>query len=186
MMKVSAILLSFLLLLAGGCGLPERRAPFLPEEFAPYARKGTGVIQGRAWLWKGDDQIQVAAGREVILKPVTTYTTEWIERSVKGGITLGPPDPRARAFVRKVRADREGRFRFEGLPPGSYYLACPMNLLTFDCILGIDMKKVKWIWKKVDLGPGEVKTVFLTNDPEGAGRFQRPPSAGSGPSRSSR
>ena len=162
---------SLFLLLLGACGLPARRAPFLPEEFAPYAREGTGVIEGKAWLWLGKDQIQKAAGHVVILKPVTTYTTEWIERGVKKGINLASPDPRAKAFVRTVRADKEGRFRFEGLPPGSYYITCPVNYLSFDCALGIDMKKVKWVYKKVDLGPGEVKKVFLTNDPEGGNRF---------------
>ena len=155
-----------LLLLGTGCGLPERRAPFLPEEFAPYGREGTGVIEGKAWLWLGVNQIQKASGREVILQPVTTYTTEWIERGVKHGITLAPPDPRAKAFIRKVKADREGRFRFDKLPPGSYYVVCPVNYLGFDCDLGIDMKKVMWVFKKVDLGPGEVKKVYLSNEPE--------------------
>ena len=163
---------SLSLLLLAGRPQAARRAPFIPEEFAPYAREGTGVIEGKAWLWLGKDQIQKASGHVVILKPVTTYTTDWIERGVKKGITLASPDPRAKAFVRTVRADKEGRFRFEGLPPGSYYIACPVNYLTFDCALGIDMKKVKWVYKKVDLGPGEVKKVFLTNDPEGENRFR--------------
>ncbi len=161
-----------LLLLLGSCGTPARKAPFLPEEFAPYAREGTGVIEGRAWLWLGKDEIRKAAGHTVILKPVTTYTTEWIERGVKRGVNLGPPDPRAVAFVRKVKADREGRFRFDRLPPGSYYVACPVNYIAFDCTLGLDMKKVKWVFAEVDLGPGEVKKIFLTNDPEKEKRFQ--------------
>ena len=84
----------------------------------------------------------------MILQPVTTYTTEWIERGVKHGITLAPPDP------------------FDKLPPGSYYVVCPVNYLGFDCDLGIDMKKVMWVFKKVDLGPGEVKKVYLSNEPE--------------------
>lgn len=66
--------------------------------------------------------VKVAAGNEIILTPVTSYSTEYFTRYVKAYEPLEPADARAGAFTRIEIGDGEGRFRFEGLPAGKYYV----------------------------------------------------------------
>jgi hypothetical protein len=118
----------FLVVALVGCaGHPPPSAPrqvsFDSTEYAPYARSGTARITGQVLFRTETDEVKPGAGKKVILSPVTSYSTEWWVQEVKGGQRLQPADARATPFQRVVTADRQGRFRFEDLPPGEYYLA---------------------------------------------------------------
>lgn len=110
-----------------GCALPSpqpRRAVFDETEYAPYAGEGSCAIEGQAFLKTRAGDVKYGAGNDVWLNPVTTYSREWFERNVIGHEALEPADPRVERYARKTVADGEGRFRFEKLPPGEYYIAC--------------------------------------------------------------
>ena len=100
-----------------------RQVSFDSTEYAPYARSGTARITGQILFRTETDEVKPGAGKKVILSPVTSYSTEWWVQEVVGGQRLQPADARAIPFQRDATADRQGRFRFEGLPPGEYYLA---------------------------------------------------------------
>lgn len=100
-----------------------RKTAFVEAEYSPYAQPGTGVIEGQAFLRTRGGEVRYGAGGDVNLNPVTSYSSEWWQRTVLGGQPLTDPDPRAARYHRVVRADGEGRFRFDSLPPGSYYIA---------------------------------------------------------------
>ncbi len=110
------------------CAPPKARvAVFDPAEYAPFSRVGTGVIEGQAFLKTKGGDVKLAAGEPVYLNPVTTYSTEFFETYVIGYRDVEPSDPRAGDFSRTVVGDGEGRFRFEGLPAGDYYLHCAIH-----------------------------------------------------------
>ncbi len=104
-----------------------RQAVFVESEYAPYSEEGNCTIAGQAFLKTRSGDVKYGAGNAVYCNPVTTYSREWFERAVKGGERLAAPDAKATSFVRQTVGDGEGRFRFENLPPGDYYLACPIQ-----------------------------------------------------------
>lgn len=120
------MLLAFLACaMLAGCNTPkDRLATFDPAEYEPYAKSGSGVIVGQAFLRTRSGEVRYGAGQNVHLNPVTSYSTEWYERWVCGSDVLKPADERASNYSRQAIADGEGRFRIEGLPAGEYYVAC--------------------------------------------------------------
>lgn len=123
----TVVVASTCVLLLGGCATMQQQRPreiaFDPAEYSRYAGTGPGVIEGQAFLVTAGGDVKVGAGREVILNPVTKYSTEWFTRGVIGGEHLVPADP-AVPKARTTIADGEGRFKFTGLPLGDYYVAC--------------------------------------------------------------
>lgn len=115
-------------LLVGGCYTPtppaRRNAPFIEAEYAPYKARGSGVIEGQAFSRNGLGEVRAAAGRSVYLNPVTSYSKEWWNAVVMSGRQIEPSDPRIDEFNRETKADISGSFKFEGLPPGEYYVFC--------------------------------------------------------------
>ena len=106
-------------------GKISRRAAFLPDEYEPYGRPGTAVIEGRAYLrMKSGETRNCPEGATVFMNPVTTYSTEWYERNVIDREELEPSDRRSSTYHRITKADENGHFRFEGLPAGDYYFGC--------------------------------------------------------------
>lgn len=112
--------------LLGGCAQhPQKRlATFDPAEYAPYAGSGPCSISGQAFLKTQAGDVKFGAGEEVFLNPVTAYSTEWYQRIVCRNEILEAADPRCAEYCRRRIADADGRFRFDGLPPGDYYVAC--------------------------------------------------------------
>jgi hypothetical protein len=121
-------LCTIFLLVQWGCAIPlvERKAKFIESEYAPYAGEGTATLCGQAVVQTRRGEFKYGAGNEAYLNPVTSYSTEWYRVSVIGGRSLTKADPKALAYNRATRADGNGRFCFENIPSGDYYLACPV------------------------------------------------------------
>lgn len=102
----------------------KRVAVYDEAEYAPYATPGTGSISGQAFVKTRGGDVKYGAGNIVYLNPVTSYSTEWFEHAVLQEQVATAADERARKYCKEVRADGEGRFEFESLPAGEYYLAC--------------------------------------------------------------
>jgi hypothetical protein len=121
-------LCTIFLLVQWGCAIPlvERKAKFIESEYAPYAGEGTATLCGQAVVQTRRGEFKYGAGNEAYLNPVTSYSTEWYRVSVIGGRSLTKADPKALAYNRATRADGNGRFCFENIPSGDYYLVCPV------------------------------------------------------------
>lgn len=124
--------------LLASCGPKARVTTFDPAEYAPYREKGTGVVAGQAFVRTAGGRVVTAAGREVYLYPATKDAEEWYQRSVIGEEQLeAMQEPGAREAVtstrRKTLADADGRFTFEGLPAGDYYVT---SLITWEVPVG--------------------------------------------------
>ena len=108
----------------------DRKAEFIHEEYAPYAGEGTARICGQAYLSVDDGQQHAASGDRVLLAPVTSYTEEAFTVKVMRGRNLVDPDPNAAKFEKHTKTDAEGRFCFDGLPAGEYYIVADIALPT--------------------------------------------------------
>lgn len=114
-----------------GCYTAPRPTPlpFEESEYAPYAGRGTSTIEGQAFLRTRAGDIKYAAGSEVDLTPVTKYSTAWWYQEVVGGKPVHPDakDYRAGMYNKHTRADSEGRFTFDGLRPGEYFISTKLT-----------------------------------------------------------
>lgn len=157
-------------LLVGGCAYTapqpsppyQRMRTFEVSEYEPYAAKGTATISGQAFLKTQGGDVKYGAGETVILNPVTTYSKEWWSVSVERGRNMSEPDSRTASYSRTTTADGEGRFKFEGLPAGEFYVACSV---TWQYVAGTRYAYRKttggMVGAQVTVGAGEHKDVIL-------------------------
>ncbi len=124
-----------------GCASPPPPpvSGFNPAE-AQYARaRGAATVKGQAFLRRNDGVVVYGAGSDVALLPKTSYTDETLRAAFRGSklrmeIRLlgnaGPNllnndyqiDPAMDPYIRRHKADGQGNFAFDGVPPGEYYI----------------------------------------------------------------
>lgn len=129
-MKAVACALGLVALL-GAC--VERRSAtataFSAEEAAYIRKQGTGVIAGHAFRTRTKGQVVNAAGEVVRLVPATAYARERFA-GLYGRAKFIPqasypreePDPRYTEYTRTTKAEANGRFAFDKVAPGSYFV----------------------------------------------------------------
>lgn len=104
-------------------------ATFDAREAAFINRKGTGRIDGQAFLRRDYGRLVTAAGERVFLVPATTYTVARFHAMFGGdmraywGKEVDEPPPEYYNFRRETKADMRGRFLFENLAAGRYIVA---------------------------------------------------------------
>jgi len=101
---------------------------FVAAEYAPYATAGTSAVVGQAFLKTRGGDVKYGAGNKVTLTPVTSYSTPYFESG--SAKLVSPSDPNVEEYTWSTIGDGEGRFVFEGLPPGEYYVACWITWLV--------------------------------------------------------
>ena len=108
-------------------------APFRLEELAFVKLPGTATVTGESGIQLGDGTFKDCAGFNVELLPVTPYSRERIFKTYgnadRGQILLEQNPPRFTPDVReyhewllKGSCDARGRFRFEKVPAGDYFV----------------------------------------------------------------
>jgi len=123
-------------LCVAGCAVnqPIQRVPYPVEEYARLPKIGTGsaTVRGQGFLKTMIGEVRYAAGNQVFLTPVTSYSTQWYD--VTGNWQLDyfhqywpkfepeNSDPRIQDYKAVTTADGEGRFEFKNVPAGEYYL----------------------------------------------------------------
>jgi hypothetical protein len=128
--------LKLTLALCGALLLPaciERKpatVAFSAEEAAFIKKPGTAVVTGHAFRTKPSGAVVNAAGEVVRLVPVTAYARERF-RNLYGSRKYVPhrdyprddnPDPAYGDYTRTTKAESNGRFVFEKVAPGEYFL----------------------------------------------------------------
>lgn len=110
---------------------PTSGVGFDPSQASYIRAPGRGVIAGQAFLrdGSGKSKVRYAAGETVRLIPATTYAQERIKKfygSVKflpaASVPDGAPDAQYASLTRTTTIDPDGRFTFENVAPGRYYL----------------------------------------------------------------
>lgn len=119
-------------LATAGCQ-PQRAAStvaFSAEEAAFIKKPGKGVITGHAFRTRSNGVVVNAAGEVIRLIPSTGFTRERFAQ-LYGNRKFLPvarypvedkPDPGYAEATRTVKSEANGRFIFQNVPPGSYYL----------------------------------------------------------------
>jgi outer membrane protein OmpA-like peptidoglycan-associated protein len=132
---------------------------FNEAEYTKYLGEGTGTISGEACLWTKNGELVKVPERGVFLWPATKYVTEHLEREVLGGDPLWfAPDARIYHYRRETRSDKSGRFEFEKVPPGEYYLTCQIEWYKPQVPPREEVfteRISRWVFTKVTLGSGE-------------------------------
>jgi hypothetical protein len=115
-------------LLAACTTVGTLNSTFDPNAAAFVKAQGKGTITGQAFLRRNDGIVVYGAGSDVILVPKTAYSDERFAQIYGSGKvsmfgrTFKNDDPTYYEFSRKTVADGEGRFVFDGVADGQYYL----------------------------------------------------------------
>ena len=102
--------------------LEPRKAPFIEEEYAPYAGEGNAVIEGAACFELKDGTTKCFENADIFINPVTTYSDEWYSRHWVGNERLAQADERAVKYNKMIKTGKDGKYKFDKLKPGSYYV----------------------------------------------------------------
>lgn len=116
--------------------LYEPQTKFSSADNAWALKKGTSSISGQGFLKAQGGFIQTAAGETVTLVPKSPYTDEIVSVTRQDGFFEDysgvQKDPQYEPFRRVIVADKNGAFRFEGLPVGDWYIATRVIWFTRD------------------------------------------------------
>jgi hypothetical protein len=111
-------------------------APFVPADFSWSSRSGSAAIDGRIAF--GMNGQAFACTGSVALTPDTPYTRQRFQtlygstdsaavpEAVVRARTVADPNADYRSYVRSATC-RDGRFRFDGLPDGGWFLIAPVS-----------------------------------------------------------
>jgi hypothetical protein len=120
------------------CQTPQKIEKAFDSSAAAYIhKKGPARIEGHAFVTRFDNKVMNASGSYVYLIPATAYARE---RFVKlyGGRKAVPAtsfasvqnDPNYAAFTRRTKAESSGRFVFENVAAGEYFVATTVTWKT--------------------------------------------------------
>lgn len=166
-MKIKQILAALVLVAFVGCVprvaiKPVDRIPFPEDEYKRLASTGTAIVKGQAFLKTRGGDVKTAAGNEVILNPVTTYTNQWYEVNYLKGMPMKEPDSRLWQYVKKQIADGNGRFTFKNVPAGDYYVTVPVFWEAPVGYQGGLVLQGGFISKRITVKDGEEIEIILT------------------------
>lgn len=111
-----------------GCTSTTLTTSFDPKQAAFINTQGSASITGQAFLRRNDGIVVYAAGSEVTLIPKTPYSDERIAAIYGGGkisyfgANFKNDVQEYYQYTRKTVADGEGRFTFNDVASGSYYV----------------------------------------------------------------
>jgi len=120
------IFISFLIAaVVAGCASPTpkiQRIPFPVAEYERLPSTGEQIVSGQAFLKTNSGDVKLAAGSEILLNPVTSYSDQFYNYHCKGKGALTEADPRYLKYIKTVIGDADGRFKFSNVAEGEYYL----------------------------------------------------------------
>ena len=127
------------------------------REYASYRARGSARVTGQVTMTLPSGTVLDGSACEVRLTPVTTDSTRYIQDVVmQGGTKHWKEDANAVWWV--TTADVQGRFSFEEVPAGSYYLTCPVAWR--DTVDGSAHQRI--LWAEASVADGETVTVAVS------------------------
>ncbi|MEA2841499.1 MAG: hypothetical protein QOF41_2829 [Methylobacteriaceae bacterium] len=123
-----AILLSGIAIYAGAGRAQD--AAFDAKAAAFIHKEGKTTIEGHAFIRRTDNTVENAVGQSVRLIPVTPYSEARFAQFYKGKKFLPAreipkleADPEYASYTRTTTSESSGRFTFDHVAPGKYYVA---------------------------------------------------------------
>ena len=128
----------------------------------PADTTGTGRIAGDGSCAFAPGVTRTIALQTVVLRPVTTWSRRWWDHWALHGQALvsGRPGALDVRGCREVAADSSGRFHFDDLPEGQYFLQSTLFWVEGSGNYGT-RTHFGIVGDQVTLGPGEHATVSL-------------------------
>ena len=122
-MKKHILFLSLICLFVySGCVSKIKRIPFPIEEYNVLSKTGNASLTGQAFMKTLGGDVKYAAGCDILLSPITSYSQQWYNESYLLNKPIEDPDPQLYEYTYKTLGDAEGRFAFNNIPEGNYYL----------------------------------------------------------------
>jgi hypothetical protein len=132
------------------------------EAFGPYTEPGGASIRFQAFLRTRGGDVKYGAGSDAVLVPAVDCAQSWWALS-GSDLALASVYPRAEVFwsaLRKTTADGEGRFRFDGVAPGKYYVR---TIVTWQVPMRYGMStQGGYVGREVEIRDGENAEIILT------------------------
>ncbi|TAL45435.1 MAG: hypothetical protein EPN91_02155 [Salinibacterium sp.] len=133
---------------------------------AAFSMGSTGELTGQAFLRTRAGAVKPAAGREVTLDPVTRLSKPWWDTCARDYHCHPAPAPDAFMAARRTTvADADGRFRFERITPGRYYVRTEVTWsATIGYALRVPIKQTQGgvVADEVAVYPDKTTEVVLT------------------------
>lgn len=146
------------------CADAPRRVEFREAEFAPFQGKGTGAVAGQLVATSADGETHIGNDEHITLLPVTPYTQEMVDREIGNGESLAPSDTRLRPYVRLMKTDDHGNFRFDHLPPGDYFVSGLVQWYFGDDAI------YQWACERITVHEGKVTQVRVSKNLQRPGK----------------
>lgn len=157
------------LALTGCITMPADMPPFDAEQKAFAAEQitpGSGVVKGYAFFHAWTGRTYTAGGDWVDLFPVTPYAQARMQAiygsnkrrfyTVFGGPPAGDPD--YHALRRRTKADIHGRFKFEDVKPGRWYVIASVGWERGDEAYRVG------VYEEIEVKPNETVDVVLSGN----------------------
>jgi len=155
----------------------EDRVDFNEDEYAAYGKAGTNSIRIQAFSKTVGGNIQFAAGETVYLVPATSYSDQSVDIIIKEskGADVGlrdKADKRVNSYVRTGICDANGRYTFNNVPDGSYYVYTPVFWGEFNLSGG-------WVYNKFSTKNSDLSnTIVVTKSGRSAASYSQLQKAG--------
>ena len=159
-MNIIALLLLIVSLAGCATAPPPVASPvaFSAAEYAALPKSGNATITGQAWRTTRDGTLKAAAGNEIRLNPVTSYSLY-----VYNSAALSPQklDPRCLPYRRTTIADSNGRFRFKNVPAGDYFVSAAVKSSAATGRQNAPDSRGSKVIKRVTVAPGGTAEVIV-------------------------
>ena len=153
--------------------LPEFEQEFAEKQIG----KGKNTITGSAFLKQVDGGIQKCSGSDVELVPATEYAKKRMDtlytlnqkgryvhtgRIVKFKSVKETDEKKYWSLMRKTICDIDGKFEFENVRDGSFFIISDVVWGVVNTNTGITETQGGWIMLPVTVKGGEIKKVVVT------------------------
>ena len=135
-----------------------QRIPFPESEYKSLAKSGSATITGHIYLTTAGGSKVYGKQTRLYLNPVTSYSTQWFNKSYLGGAKMSKVDPRLFNYLKFTTSDSNGKFEFLNVPSGSYYL---IGVVKCGSACGYAKPKSIRIAKKISVFGNDIVTVDL-------------------------
>jgi len=99
-----------------------QRKPFPVNEYNSLSKTGKATVAGHIYLNTSSGAKVYGKQTRLYLNPVTSYSTQWYNKSYLGGAKMSKVDSRLFNYLKFTTSDSNGKFEFLNVPSGSYYL----------------------------------------------------------------
>jgi len=99
-----------------------QRIPFPEDEYNSLPTSGNASVKGKIYLITAGGNKIYGKHTRLYLNPVTSYSTQWYQKSYLGGAKMSKVDSRLYKYLKFTTSDSNGNFEFLNIPNGSYYL----------------------------------------------------------------